>query len=730
VPSPASNRSLDGGNEAGSAPSARAAAEIIAISTRDDFLLEIGEALSGQTSVRPVDSVETALEQIGGNRKTTQLLAIDARDVDSLRAAVETINSQAPHLVVLVFANADSEKQAASQLKGTSIFAVLTLPIDKRKAGAVIEGAVADAVARRPASPQRGSAAGDMRFDRSSPITVETAPADSSYSSSSGSDEGGNKKMIMIGGAVAAVLVAGAAAWFFMRSPSQGPTAGSPDKKAGVSVTASKANASDDDVVAEPAPVVEMPLLNGTVDEMLEKARLAMRERRYTEPNGDNALLFYRSATKADPNNGEAKDGLRRVAAVLNARFEESLAAGRYDEATLALAHLKAAAPDDKQQTQPLEAKLATAQINKMLADGNIDRAASLVKGAQQSGAVPDQQIRAWRTEILRRQDEAKQKRYVDLANDAIRDGRLSDGDNSAKAYAEQLKDLGQGAATAYQRVMRDLGAAYMRKARESALANRGPDVDRWLAEAKGAGVSTAEINSFQRELSAAKQKAAAAENDRIASLARDRIREGKLTDPSNDSAAYYLTALQTADANHAYVAAGSRELATKLLDRASSAARDGKGAQSEADLNQARRWGADPKDITAVQQAAAARNRAAPTRATTGAQNTATAAANTGGSAAPADPTSKLKRTRKVDPEYPERALAQKITGAVTLEFTVNTKGEPQDVHVVSAEPAGTFDRAAIAAVRRWRYEPVVVDGTPQEVTTRTTVRFALSDK
>ncbi len=293
--------------------------------------------------------------------------------------------------------------------------------------------------------------------------------------------------MIMIGGAVAAVLVAGAAAWFFMRSPSQAPTAGAPEKKAGVSITANKDNLTDDNVVAEPAPVVEMPLINGTVDELLEKARLAMRERRYTEPNGDNALLFYRSAAKADPNNGEAKDGLRRVAAVLNSRFDEALTAGRYDEAALALAHLKAAAPDDRQQTAPLEAKLATAQINKMLADGNLDRAASLVKGAQQSGAVPDQQIRAWRTEILRRQDEAKQKRLVDLAEDAIRDGRLSDpGDNSAKAYAEQLKDLGPSAALRVPaRACATSATRTCARLAKPLSANRGPEVDRWLAEAK-----------------------------------------------------------------------------------------------------------------------------------------------------------------------------------------------------------------------------------------------------
>ncbi len=77
-------------------------------------------------------------------------------------------------MVVLVFANADAEKQAASQLKGTSIFAVLTLPIDKRKAAAVIEGAVADAVKRRPAAPASRSDAGGVRSIRNSPITVET----------------------------------------------------------------------------------------------------------------------------------------------------------------------------------------------------------------------------------------------------------------------------------------------------------------------------------------------------------------------------------------------------------------------------------------------------------------------------------------------------------------------------------------------------------------------------
>lgn len=717
MPSPASNRSLDGGNEASTASSARAAAEIIAISTRDDFLLEIGEALSGQTSVRPVESVETALETLGGNRRTTQLLAIDARDVSNVRSAVEQVNSQASHIVVLVFAAAESEKQTASSLKGTSVFAVLSLPLDKRKAAAVIEGAVADAISRRPAQAAQRPAGGDMRFDRNTSITVETSSADN-YSAESESGSGGSKTMIMVGGGVAAVVVAAVAAWFFTREPSA-PAASEPAKKASVSIDVAQENAAVDDVVAEPAPVVDMPLVNGTVDELLEKARLAMRERRYTEPNGDNALLYYRSAAKADAANGEAADGLRRVAAVLSSRFDEALAAGRFDEAALALAHLKAATPDDD-RTASLDAKLATAHITRMLADGNLDRAASLVKGAQQSGAVPDQQITRWKNEIVRRQDEARQKRLVDLAQDRIRDGRLNEGDDSAKAYAEQLKDMGASGATAYQRVSRELGAAYMKKAREAAGANRSADVERWLTEARSVGVSASEVNGFQRELAAVKQKAAAAEADRLVGLARDRLKDGRLVEPANDSAAYYMTALQNADSDNAFLASGGRELATKLLDRASTAGREGKTAQMEADLTQARKWGADAKDVQAIQQAAAVR-KAAPTR---GAGPAPSAASS--GSAAPADKPIRLKRTRSQEPEYPERALAQKISGQVTVEFQVTTKGETLDVRVVASEPAGIFDRSAINAVKRWRYEPYTVDGVPQEVTQRALIRFS----
>lgn len=713
-PSPASRGLPEGGAEgsASNPSSVRAAAELIAVTTRDDFLLEMGETLTGQTAVRPVDSMASALEQIAGSRKV-QLLAIDARDVQDLRADVEQLNAQAPHIVTLVFAEAEAEKQTAFALKGTNVFAVLPIPIDKRKTAAVLEGAIADAVARRPAAPAQ-------RADRSSSIVVEPAPSAEPvpYASSDDADSGGRKPVVLIGGGIAAaLLIAGAAAWYFLQQPAAPTPSAAGEETASVSVSADAANISEEDVQPEAAPVVDIPLVAGTVDELLEKARAAMRERRYTEPANDNALVYYRSAATADPTNGEAQDGLRRVASVLSTRYDEAMAAGRYDEAALALAHLKAATPEDE-QIKVLEGKLATAQITKMLAENNLERATALMKGAQLSGSVPEAQLNKWRAEIARRQEEARVARLVDLAQDRIREGRLSDPANdSAKAYLEQLQQLGPSAAAAHQRIARDLGNAYMRKAREAALANRGNEADRWLAEARSVGVSASELNAFQREMNAARQRAAAAETERLADLVRDRLRENKLTEPANDSAAYYLTTLMSADADHAYVATGKRELAAKLLERAGAAAREGKTAQMEADLAQARRWGADAKDIQAVQTASV--NRRPATRTSSSA-----------GSASPKEPVdlqSRLKRIRYAPPEYPERALAQKITGSVTVEFIVSKEGEPIDVRVVAAEPAGTFDRAALSAVRRWRYEPVVIDNVPYEVPARTTIRFTL---
>jgi TonB family protein len=640
-----------------------------------------------------VDSLEGALESMARGKRG-QVLVIDARDVPNVRAVVDAAHSTVPRAVVLVFAEEAAEKQVGAALRGSKVFAVLPMPLDAPKTHAVVEGALAEAVAKRATA----SAAANPLTAPHSDLSVDAfnppaAPA------KDGAGLGGKPRQLLLGAALAAVLAAAAgAAWYFMRG--QPAAAPAPAPAAAAAPAAAPASVEQAPALATP-PTADMSIVHGKVDELLEKARLAMHERRFTEPAGDNALLYYRSATAADTTNGEARDGLQRVAAVLAGRFDEAMSGGRIEEAAQILANFKAAAAGDA-RVPAFDQRLYAAEISRALNDGNFERAAQYLRQAQQSTAIPSEQIARWRADIARRQEDAKVQRLAALVEERIREGKLADSDDSAAAYLLQL----QAAAAANpntQRVAHQLVVADLHKARES---KSSVEQEHWLSAARAIGLKPAEATAFQREMAGARQKAAQAENDRLAQLARERLRDGRLTDPAQDSAAYYLTQLQAADAGSTALADTSRELAGKLLDRARSAVLAGKSA--DADLAQARRWGADARELAAVQQLQAAKS-------TSGVRDPATLAAS-------------LKRLRVATPDYPASAMAQRISGSVTLEYTVDTHGEPHDIHVVEATPPGVFDQSAINAVKHWRYAPMVADGNAIEVPgVRARLRFEL---
>jgi len=89
---------------------------------------------------------------------------------------------------------------------------------------------------------------------------------------------------------------------------------------------------------------------------------------------------------------------------------------------------------------------------------------------------------------------------------------------------------------------------------------------------------------------------------------------------------------------------------------------------------------------------------------------------------AAPATPAAapSLRPLSTPAPRYPAEALRAAQSGEVQVEFTVAPDGSVSDARVVRANPARVFDREAVAAVRRWRFEPVA-----EPVTTRRTIAF-----
>jgi protein TonB len=83
-----------------------------------------------------------------------------------------------------------------------------------------------------------------------------------------------------------------------------------------------------------------------------------------------------------------------------------------------------------------------------------------------------------------------------------------------------------------------------------------------------------------------------------------------------------------------------------------------------------------------------------------------------------------------RIPPNYPDRALQKHIEGYVIVRFTVTETGSVVDPEVIQAHPPGFFDRAAIRALLRWKYQPQLVDGKPESVISYTRINFALLDE
>jgi protein TonB len=82
-----------------------------------------------------------------------------------------------------------------------------------------------------------------------------------------------------------------------------------------------------------------------------------------------------------------------------------------------------------------------------------------------------------------------------------------------------------------------------------------------------------------------------------------------------------------------------------------------------------------------------------------------------------------------KVEPVYPRRAMSRGMSGHVIVEFTVTRTGTVRDPFVVEST-SSIFEKAAMAAVLKFKYKPRVVDGEAIEVAgVQNKITFVLED-
>ena len=172
--------------------------------------------------------------------------------------------------------------------------------------------------------------------------------------------------------------------------------------------------------------------------------------------------------------------------------------------------------------------------------------------------------------------------------------------------------------------------------------------------------------------------------------------------------------AQRTADA-----AAKTEEDAKKQADLEKQRLADQQKAQQQAAQQLATQQAADAK--AAEDKAAADKAAADKAAADKAAADRAAAQRVAQQKSAPVQATSNdLRPISTPSPRFPPQAYRDGTSGEVQVEFTVGTDGSVTSARVVRADPPRVFDREALSAVKRWKFQPV-----SSPVTSRRTIGF-----
>jgi protein TonB len=384
---------------------------------------------------------------------------------------------------------------------------------------------------------------------------------------------------------------------------------------------------------------------------------------------------------------------------------------------------------------------------------------------ADPSNAVVAAEFDAVIEQALSMAETAMLETRLDDAAAALQRVALADADNPRLPFlAAQLSQV----------QLRD----HLAYARAAIRDTRFEDAGNAIAAARALGVADAnEIDSVAEELSAARSEQRV---DEVLALANARFDEGDLLSPANDNARYYYDLVLSNDPGNTAARQGLTVIASKLVLQARTEIDAGRLDDAQQLLNDARAVDASSSDLAATDaaldnareaiilqeqrraeqarlQAEAKRQAEADSQAAEKARLeeerlakeaaqadavatedngsvTGTTIRETTNKPVAADPLSEspvaistLTRTKYSAPKYPRVAQRRNLSGWVDIVFTVGLDGSVQDVEVRNAEPADVFDNAAIRAVQKWKFEPVIEDGIGVEKRAGVRMMFAL---
>ena len=666
------------------APAARKAKLSVLLVTRDDQLWpQIGTHLAADLVLKQLDTLDELIAATPAGQPAIVLL--DARGQEDSAALLSRLQLHSPRFAVVALDEVGSAHLWTNAIALRQVIAHLAVPIQADKLKLAVESAHEEVNARVALLGESGEH-GEPR------TAASAAPAAS------------ERRIPWIPASVIAVVLgAGAAAYVLLKHGDN------PPKPA--------AAQSQPQAMQAPKPssgAIAAAAADEKVDLLIEKAQQAMTDRHFIDPVEGSALSLYRNALLLDPRNGEAHQGLQRLAEILVARVQSALDERKFDVALQSLETARSINPGDSrlaaldQRIATLKAEFGPAQILAAISAQNFERAAQLIDEAARSKSLNNAKLAQLRDELRRRHEEFDIANLVKLIDTRLSQDKLLEPHNdSAAYYLAQARAAGASAAalqTQSQEILKRLSQAVHADIDQRHLA----DADRLLAEMHNAGFPAAATAGLQHDLSAARasQAAAAPEQPQSLDLAQSRLAQGKVTDPDNDSALFYFNQLRAADPKNGALPKLSAAIQAQILVQAR-AALDANQLDKAATLLQAAGPLGASTDLSALNDRFARMKLVA--------------------SGPPEVLEASLTRSRQLELDYPESALRQNIEGWVELSYLVAADGKVANVKVLDANPAGVFDTAASRALLRMRYKPTMQAGKPIAVSTKLRIAFRM---
>lgn len=118
------------------------------------------------------------------------------------------------------------------------------------------------------------------------------------------------------------------------------------------------------------------------------------------------------------------------------------------------------------------------------------------------------------------------------------------------------------------------------------------------------------------------------------------------------------------------------------------------------------------------------------PVTATAAAGSATSVREGSGRNAAPSQQADRAARVLQMpEPDYPPLSRERGEQGVVMLQLAVDASGRLGEVNVLRSSGFARLDKAARAAVQRWRFQPAIENGQPVAAQLTLPVRFALDE-